>query len=51
MKLYRAVYKESNQKTGNLDLLAPDKSTAILSATELIPTDAVLVQLFHNPDW
>jgi hypothetical protein len=51
MKLYRAVYRESNQKTYNLDLLAHNKTRATLSAAELIPTDAVLLQVFHNPEW
>jgi len=51
MKLYRAVYRESNLKTYNLDLLARNKTKATLSAAELIPADAVLLQVFHNPEW
>ena len=51
MKLYRAVYKESNEKESNLDLFAKDLATATLSASELIPTTATLIHIFHNPDW
>ena len=51
MKLFRAVYKESNEKELNLDLFAKDLATATLSASELIPTTATLIHIFHNPDW
>ncbi len=51
MKLYRAVYREPDQRERNLDLFARNLTAATLSAAELIPTDAALVQVFHNPDW
>ncbi len=51
MKLFRAIYKESSQKELNLDLLARNLTAATLSAAELIPSDAVLVKVFHNPEW
>ena len=51
MKLFRAVYKEQSQKELNFDLLARDLTSATLSAAELIPSDAVLIKVFHNPEW
>jgi hypothetical protein len=51
MKLFRAIYKERNQKELNLDLLARNLTSATLSAAELIPSDAVLIKVFHNPEW
>ena len=51
MKLFRAVYKESNEKETNFDLLARDLTSATLSATELAPADSELLRVFHNPEW
>ena len=51
MKLFRAVYKESDEKETNYDLLARDLTSATLSATELAPSGAVLLRVFHNPEW
>ncbi len=51
MKLFRAVYKESNEKETNFDLLARDLTSATLSATELAPAGSVLLRVFHNPEW
>lgn len=51
MKLYRAIYKEANQKERKLDMYAPSLSSATLSAAELIGSDATLVRVYENPDW
>ena len=51
MKLFRAVYKESNEKEVNFDLLARDLTAATLSATELAPAGSELLRVFHNPEW
>lgn len=51
MKLFRAVYKEADKKETNFDLLARDLTSATLSATELAPVGAVLLSVFHNPEW
>lgn len=51
MKLFRAVYRKSDQSEHNLDLYARNLSAATLSAAELIPQDASLLHVFHNPDW
>jgi len=51
MKLFRAVYKGPQGKEENFDLYAASMAKATLSATELIPTDAALIRVFHNPDW
>lgn len=51
MKLFRAIYKERSQKELNFDLLARNLTAATLSAAELIPSDAVLIKVFHNPEW
>ena len=51
MKLFRAVYKECDEKETNFDLLARDLTSATLSATELTPSGAVLLRVFHNPEW
>ena len=50
MHPYRAVYRHQSQKN-NLDLYAKDLTSATMSAKELIPTDAELARVFHNPDW
>lgn len=50
MYLYRAVYRHQDQER-NLDMYAKDLTRATMSAKELIPTDAELVRVFHNPDW
>jgi len=50
MHLYRAVYRHKGQEH-NLDMYAKDLTGATLSAKELIPTDAELIRVFHNPDW
>lgn len=51
MKLYSAVYKESDQKERRLDMYARSLSSATLSAAELIGPKATLVRVFENPDW
>ena len=51
MKLYRAVYKEADQKERKLDMYARSLSSATLSAAELIGTQATLVRVYENPDW
>lgn len=51
MKLYRAVYKEANQKERKLDMYAPSLSSATLSAAELIGPESTLVRVYENPDW
>ena len=50
MKLFRAVYRRQEEER-NLDMFARDLTHATLSAKELIPTDAKLIRVFHNPDW
>ena len=50
MHLYRAAYRHQDQEH-NLDLYAKDLTSATMSAKELIPTDAQLARVFHNPDW
>ena len=51
MKLYRAVYKEGDQKERKLDMYAASLSSATLSAAELIGPQATLVRVYENPDW
>jgi hypothetical protein len=51
MKLFRAIYRERDEKETNFDLLARDLTSATLSATELAPSGAVLLRVFHNPEW
>ena len=51
MKLYRAVYKEVDQKERKLDMYAASLSSATLSAAELIGPQATLVRVYENPDW
>ena len=51
MKLYRAIYKEADQKERKLDMYAPSLSSATLSAAELIGPQATLVRVYENPDW
>ena len=52
MKLFRAIYKGSDGgKEYTLDLLAKSLAHATMSAEELIPREATLVRVFHNPDW
>lgn len=50
MKLFRAVYRHQGRER-KLDMFAKDLTVAMLSAKELIPTDAELLRVFHNPDW
>ena len=51
MKNYRAVYRTSSGKEERLDLLAKSLSSATLSASELIGSNATLVRVYENPDW
>ena len=51
MKLYRAIYKEGNQKDCKLDMYARSLSSATLSAIELIGPEGTLVRVYENPDW
>lgn len=51
MKLYRAVYKEGDQKERKLDMYARSLPQATLSAAELIGPESTLVRVFENPDW
>ena len=51
MKLYRAVYKEGDQKERKLDMYARSLSQATLSAAELIGPESTLVRVYENPDW
>jgi len=51
MKLYRAIYKESNLTERKLDLYARSLSSATLSAIELVGPNATLVRVYENPDW
>lgn len=50
MQMYRAVYRHQGQEH-NLDMYGRNLTVATLSAKELIPTDAELIRVFHNPDW
>lgn len=51
MRLYRAVYKEADQKERKLDLYARSLAAATLSASELVGPEAALVRVYENPDW
>ena len=51
MKLYRAVYKEADQKERKLDLYAHSLANATLSAAELVGQQGTLVRVYENPDW
>ena len=51
MKLYRAVYKEADQKERKLDLYAYSLANATLSAAELVGQQGTLVRVYENPDW
>lgn len=51
MKLYRAIYKEGDQKERKLDMYAPSLSSATLSAAELVGPQGTLVRVYENPDW
>lgn len=51
LSLYRAVYRDSDLKERNLDMLSRSLTSATLTAAELIPVDATLLRVYHNPDW
>ena len=51
MKNYRAIYRTNSGKEERLDLLAKSLSSATLSASELIGSNATLVRVYENPDW
>ena len=51
MKLYRAIYKESNLTERKLDLYAHSLANATLSAAELVGQQGTLVRVYENPDW
>ena len=51
MKLYRAIYKEGDQKERKLDLYARSLANATLSAAELVGQQGTLVRVYENPDW
>ena len=51
MKLYRAVYRESDQAERKLDLYAASLVKATLSAAELVGPQGTLVPVYENPDW
>ena len=51
MKNYRAIYRTSSGREERLDLLAKSLSSATLSASELIGSNATLVRVYENPDW
>lgn len=54
LKLYRAVYRYGSGNSieeGKLDLYARSLSSATLSATEMIATEATLIRVYENPDW
>ena len=51
MKLYRAVYRESDQSERKLDLYAQSLAKATLSAAELVSPQGTLVRVYENPDW
>jgi len=51
LSLYRAVYRDTDLKERDLDMLSRSLTSATLTAAELIPTGATLLRVFHNPDW
>lgn len=51
MKLYRAIYRESDQAERKLDLYARSLASATLSAAELVGPEGTLVRVYENPDW
>jgi hypothetical protein len=51
MRLYRAVYKEADQKERKLDMYATSLASATLSAAELVGPEGTLVRVYENPDW
>ena len=51
LKLYRAVFRESDQTEKKLDLYARSLSSATLSAAELVGPEGTLVRVYENPDW
>ena len=51
LSLYRAVYRDTDLKERNLDMLSKSLTSATLTAAELIPTGATLLRVYHNPDW
>ena len=51
MRLYRAVYKEADQKERKLDMYATSLANATLSAAELVGPQGTLVRVYENPDW
>ena len=51
LSLYRAVYRNTDLKERNLDMLSKSLTNATLTAAELIPKGATLLRVFHNPDW
>jgi hypothetical protein len=51
MKLYRAVYRETDQTERKLDLYAQSLAKATLSAAELVGPQGTLVRVYENPDW
>ena len=51
MKLYRAIYRESDQAERKLDLYARSLASATISAAELVGPQGTLVRVYENPDW
>ena len=51
MKLYRAIYRESDQTERKLDLYARSLASATISAAELVGPQGTLVRVYENPDW
>lgn len=51
MKLYRAVYRESDQSERKFDLYARSLASATISAAELVGPQGTLVRVYENPDW
>lgn len=51
MQLYCAVYRDEDLKEYKLNMYARSLSSATMSASELIPTEATLLRVYHNPDW
>ena len=51
MRLYRAVYRDPDQKEHKLDLYAQSLAKATLSAAELVGPEGTLVRVYENPDW
>lgn len=51
LKIYRAIYRDKDQVERKLDLFARDTAHAHSQATYLIAPEAVLVRVYHNPDW